>query len=382
MPGVWMLSAHGVIRPHYDDQLTQRGARQFGATDWEMLMAMRQAGGGVLQFRLMTSLEPLILGGSGYPLLLQTGGTYQHSPIHDRQHPHEALMELAMEYEHSISSRIGWSTYLAATGEPALGPVTFMHRPSAENDPFAPLGHHWQDATHESFGVATVGIYSHTVKLEGSVFNPREADEHHLIVDYQGARLDSYSGRLSWMATPHVVIATWWGYLNSNERLDPTTHTHRYGASVLTDMRGVAGGRWSTSFVWGMNLHHYGPNSEAQTDGAPGTSPHQHSSSLLVESNLELGSRTAVFARVEGVRKNGEELGFQGGDPNPLSDIRSYVAGFTQQVATVGKLELGFGARASIDFVSEDLVSTYTTHTPKGFAVFMQVHPRRAPRSM
>ena len=34
----------------------------------------------------------------------------------------------------------------------------FMHRPSAADDPFAPLGHHWQDATHEAFGVVTTGL--------------------------------------------------------------------------------------------------------------------------------------------------------------------------------------------------------------------------------
>ena len=377
MPGDWMVSGHGAIRPHYDSQLTQRGDNQFGETDWEMLMAMRPTAGGMFRLHAMTSLEPLILGGGGYPLLLQTGGTYRHSPLHDRQHPHEALMELAIMYEHSITAGVAWSTYVAAVGEPALGPVAFMHRPSAENDPFAPLSHHWQDATHESFGVATLGIYTHTMKLEGSLFNPREADEHHLIVDYQGAKLDSYAGRLSWAVTPHVVAATWWGYLNSNERLDSTTRTHRYGASLLTDTRGVAGGRWSSSFIWGMNLHHYGPSSEVLTDGPPGTAPHQHSSSLLAESNLEIGKLTAVFARIEGVRKTGEELGFQGGDPTVRYDIRSYVVGFTQQVATFGKAELAFGARGSVNFVSRDLVATYTTRRPIGFALYAQVRPHR-----
>ena len=42
--------------------------------------------------------------------------------------------------------------------EPALGPVTFMHRESASENPAAPLSHHEQDSTHTSFGVVTTGF--------------------------------------------------------------------------------------------------------------------------------------------------------------------------------------------------------------------------------
>jgi hypothetical protein len=192
-----------------------------------MLMAMRSVRGGVLRLSAMTSVEPFVLGGSGYPELLQTGGTYLHSPIHDRQHPHDALMELAAAYERTVTHGVAISAYVGAVGEPALGPVAFMHRPSAENDPLAPLGHHWQDAGHQSFGVLTLGVGTSTVKLEGSLFNPREPDENHMVVDYRDARLDSYAGRLSWAATPHLVASAWWAFLNSHERLDPTTRMHR-----------------------------------------------------------------------------------------------------------------------------------------------------------
>ena len=59
-------------------------------------------------------------------------------------------------------------------GEPALGPPVFMHRLSAMDDPDAPLGHHYQDATHITFGVATLGFRLSNVKLEGSIiYRPR-----------------------------------------------------------------------------------------------------------------------------------------------------------------------------------------------------------------
>ena len=55
----------------------------------------------------------------------------------------------------TISARY---VYFGYPGEPALGPPTFMHRPSAMDDPDAPIGHHWQDSTHVTFGVATAGL--------------------------------------------------------------------------------------------------------------------------------------------------------------------------------------------------------------------------------
>ncbi len=372
-----MLSAHGAAFAQYDDQVTQRGDRQLGIVDWEMLMAMRPIGAGQLELRLMTSMEPFFLGGSGYPQLLQTGGTYRHAYLHDRQHPHDALVEVAALYEHVVTSRATLSFYAAAVGEPAIGPVAYMHRPSAENDPFAPLGHHWQDASHQSFGVITAGVNTSTIKLEASVFNPREADENHLIADYRGAKLDSYAGRLSWAPSSRIVASTWWAYLDSHDRLDLTTRMHRYGASIMTDVRGPGGGHLSTTLIWGMNLHHHGGASHELIHGAPGASPHHHSSSVLAESNLDVGDASAVFARVERVQKNGEELGFLGGDLTELYDVRSVVAGVARRIASRGSAELALGARAAVSFVPATLEATYRTRTPAGFAIYVQLRPRR-----
>ena len=114
-------------------------------------------------------------------------------------------MELSAAYEHPIANSVAMSVYAAAVGEPAIGPVASMHRPLANSDPLAPIGHHWQDASHQSFGVLTIGMSTRTVKLEASAFNPREPDEHHGFMDYREARLDSYSGRLSWAASHESV---------------------------------------------------------------------------------------------------------------------------------------------------------------------------------
>ena len=166
--GAWMFMLHGTV---FVQQIVQRGPRgdsQFGSLNWGMVNAMRPLAGGRLQLRAMTSLDAGTVGGKGYPLLLQTGESYRGQSIHDRQHPHDLFMEIAAVYEHALTNDVALQLYAAPAGEPALGPVAFPHRPSAAADPFATLSHHWQDATHVSFGVLTAGAYTRRVKLEGS----------------------------------------------------------------------------------------------------------------------------------------------------------------------------------------------------------------------
>ena len=104
-------------------------------------------------------------------------------------------MELGALYQREINNKVGWSVYAAPSGEPALGPVAFMHRPSAMDNPAAPIAHHWQDATHVSFGVVTAGIFSKQWEVEGSFFNGREPDERRW--NFDPIKLDSYSGRVT-----------------------------------------------------------------------------------------------------------------------------------------------------------------------------------------
>src|SRR5207247_2031796 len=84
---------------------------------------------------------------------------------------------------------------------------TFMHRLSAMDDPDAPLGHHWQDSTHITFGVITAGLAHRNLKLEGSVFTGREPDENRY--DFAAIRLHSYSGRLSWNPRSNLRGPSW-----------------------------------------------------------------------------------------------------------------------------------------------------------------------------
>jgi hypothetical protein len=105
-------------------------------------------------------------------------------------------------------------------GEPAIGPVTYMHRPSAQNDPFAPLGHHWEDATHITYGVVTAAVFTRSVQLEGTVFQGREPDDDHY--DFDFGALDSYGGRVTLNPTPH-----WPRRVGFHSYLPPTLRVRR-----------------------------------------------------------------------------------------------------------------------------------------------------------
>ncbi|HEV8447645.1 MAG TPA: hypothetical protein VGQ44_12525 [Gemmatimonadaceae bacterium] len=374
--GGWSVMLHGAVFAQYDTQTTIHGGRQFGLVDWEMAHALRAVGPGVIGVTLGTSLESFVDGPRGYPELLQSGGSYQDSRISNRQHPHPAVMQLSLEYDQPIIRGVAVEAYAAAVGEPAIGPVAFTHRPSAADDPFAPLAHHWEDATHDQNGVVTAGLYTSRVKIEGSAFNARESDAGDNLPDYAGGRLDSYSARLSVAATDRVVLSAWSGYLFDHDPLDPGTGMQRYGASVLTALRGVNGGTWSTALVWGLDVHHHGAREHVHDPSAVAPLHHLGASALL-ETTLELGSKSAVFGRVEQVQKTADDLGFLGGDLSQSFTIREVTIGVTRDLIAGDRGRIGVGVRAMMARLPESLRLAYGTLTPTGGAVYLTLKPPR-----
>ena len=97
--GPWTLLLHGYADLAWDDQGGPRGDRRLLSDNMAMALATRRLGAGSLGLRAMLSAEPATIGKRGYPLLLQTGETANGAtPLIDRQHPHDLLMELAGAY--------------------------------------------------------------------------------------------------------------------------------------------------------------------------------------------------------------------------------------------------------------------------------------------
>jgi hypothetical protein len=367
----WDLMLHGFAFGQYDKQGSgsnnPRGGEQWGSLNWAMLMASHDVAGGRLQLRTMLSLDALGVTNQGYPLLLQTGETYNGAPLHDRQHPHEFWMELGALYEKAVASNLGVSFYVAPSGEPALGPVAFMHRPSAMDDPAAPLGHHWQDATHTSFGVATAGLFTTRWKLEGSVFNGRDPDENRWDFDFHP--LDSYSGRLAFSPDSAWSLAAGYGFLRSPEPPDPGHSMHRTVVSIQHGRRFAADGQWATTFIWSAMAH----------SDQPGLSE-----SALAESELVLDRKNTVFARAEFVQKTADDLVLTGG-PGGFArdrsfDVGSISLGYVRELREWGGATLGLGALATVNVVPEALRPAYGSRTPIGGMAFLRLRPSRVSR--
>jgi hypothetical protein len=354
--GGWDLTGHGLVFAQYIHQGGPRGDQQLGSLNWGMLMLSRSVGRGVLQFRTMLSLDPATVTGRGYPSLLQSGESFHGEPLHDRQHPHDFWMELGALYLVPVARHAALELYAAPSGEPALGPATFMHRPSAVDDPIAPLSHHWQDATHISFGVLTAGIHSHRWKLEGSLFNGREPDEHHWGFDFD--RLDSWSSRLSYNSRGHWNVTAGYGRLKQDgETLDRIVGSLMHGTPLGQD------GLWASSLIYGANLESGGKTSH----------------SVLLESEAILDHSNTVFGRVEWVQKSAHDLAIPqpDGGRNPLFGIANLSAGYLRDFARGHGVTLGLGLRAAAGLVPRSLEAYYGSRIPLGGVVFLRLRPVR-----
>lgn len=220
----WSYMVHGNVFARYDNQDVSnkghRGASLWDAPNWFMLMGQRKINeSNLIHFNIMLSLDALSVGKSGYPLLFQTGESYKRVPLVDRQHPHDLFSELSISYSYAISKKSDIYIYLGYPGEPALGSVAFMHRPAAMFNPDAPLSHHWNDGTHITFGVATIGYRINRLKFEASSFTGREPDENRY--NFDKPRFDSWSGRISFAPGQNWSFQVSQAYLKSPELLHP-----------------------------------------------------------------------------------------------------------------------------------------------------------------
>jgi hypothetical protein len=368
MAGAWELMLHGFVSGQYDKQgsgsNSPRGGEQLGSLSWAMLMASHEVAGGRLQLRTMLSLDALGVTNAGYPLLLQSGGTFNGAPIHDRQHPHAFWMELGALYERAVAPNLGLSLYLAPSGEPALGPAAFMHRPSAMDNPEAPIGHHWQDAMHVSFGVASAGLFTRRLKVEGSIFNGRDPDEVRWNFDFHP--LDSYSGRVTFSLDSAWSLSTGYGFIRSPEPLDPGHSMHRTVVSIQHGRHIGAVGQWATTLIWSAMAH-------SDQVGL--------SQSALVESELVLDRKNTIFARSEFVQKSADDLVLTGGpggfSPDRSFDVGSVSLGYVRELGESSGVTLGLGALATVNVVPEALVLAYGSRTPIGGMVFLRLRPCR-----
>jgi hypothetical protein len=349
--GEWITMLHGWATAVWDDQGGPRGDEKlFGAN---MLMGRTHGpvGPGTLGFNLMMSAEPGTIGKEGYPLLLQTGESADGvTPLIDRQHPHDLLMELSASYFMSPDETGSVFVYGGLPGEPALGPPVFMHRYSGEAFPEAPIGHHWLDSTHITYGVLTAGLVDGPWKFEGSLFRGREPDENR--TDIEEPKLDSHSFRVSNNPSPNLSLQGSYGRLESPEALEPDVDVDRTTVSAI--LNGAARGRMTQATVaWGRNHKRPGSNLDA----------------FLIETTAKT-RRTTWMMRIEQVEK--DEL-YAKPDPRAgtVYQVEKLSGGLAFDVWPRGPVAFSIGGLASLSRLPDELDADYGKNPISGM-VFLR----------
>jgi hypothetical protein len=313
----------------------------------------------------MLSLEPATVSEERYPLLFQTGETAYGKPLVDAQHPHDFVMGFGAQYARPLSKNTMLQLYYAPVGDPALGPVAYPHRASAAEIPQAPIGHHWEDATHVSDDVATVSLKYRRLRFEASGFYGTEPGENRWDLDW--GPMNSYSGRVSVFPARNWMFQFSAGRLAHPEALQPGDVV-RATASLQYTRPMAYGNQWSTSLIWGRNHE---------------TVTGRNLNSYLAETVYPLRRKNFLTGRVEWVAKDElfadtpdleARLARTAGSTFP---IQAYTAGYTRDIATVRDVELGLGANLTA-YGSPSVLRPYYGAHPLGVNLYLRVRLRRA----
>lgn len=366
MRGGWNLNFMADAFVTDIQQSGPRGAGKLYSTNTFMGSAEHSIGRSAFEFDLMLSLEPATITDREYPLLFQTGETAFGKPIVDGQHPHNLVMGAGVHYARPIGDSAIFEAYFAPVGDSALGPVAYPHRASAGEIPQAPIGHHWEDSTHISYEVATVGVKYKIVRWEASGFHGAEPNENRWNIG--AGAMDSWATRLSIFPTTNWAAQVSVGRLTHPEALEPGDVV-RTTASVEYS-RPLEGAEWSTSFVFGRNH-----------DTATGAG----TNALLAESVVPFRRENFFTGRWELVDKDDLFATQPAVEQQLLNSVGTttfrigeYTLGYTRYFPLGAPIATGIGANFSMYTVPEPIVPFYGAH-PFGvnFYLHFQLRPSK-----
>lgn len=352
----WTVMQDGVVFVVYNNQGGPRGGDEVIVPNWWMGMWSRKVGSSSLTISTMFSLDAATVGKRGYREIFQVGEAVDGEPLIDRQHPHDLFMQLAGIWRTPLNERTGLTIAGGPAGEPALGPVAFMHRASAAENPFAPLGHHTLDSTHIAFGVVTAAVDHGRWVIEGSVFNGREPDEDRW--DFDFGKMDSVSGRVWFKPTAEWELQVSTGHLVEPEELSDGNIQRTTASASWMKSRGSS--FTAVTAGWGVNDAH-------------DTLRH----AVFAEATSKMG-RTTIFGRAEVVQVETELLidgHSHGHDEAPLKDpVGAFTIGGVRDLPPWRGFEGGFGGALTFYAVPQALRSTHGEH-PVSFQIFFRLRP-------
>jgi len=350
MSGRWMEMLHGEAIVAEQQQTGARGRDKLFSVNWIMPMAQRTTAHGQWTFASMFSLEPATVSGRYYPELFQQGETAFGKPIVDGQHPHNLFMELAAMYDWNLGERGLASLYAAPVGDPALGPVAFPHRMSAESDPLAPLAHHLQDSTHIAWDVVTGGLAWGPARLEASGFHGREPGENRWTIS--AGAVDSWSARLTAALAPDWMAQYSLGHLHSPEALHAQEDVLRQTAS-LSFHHARTTAELDATAIWGRN-HTVGTDVNAN--------------GYLLEAEGRFKERQSLWTRIENDDRTTDLLGAAAPPQETVvGRVQAYSGGYAHRIWHNDWSAIELGAQATVYATPPRLLAFYGAH-PSGVA--------------
>ena len=394
----WSVMLSGQIFTVHTNQTGPRGRDKWFAPNWVMPMASRRLGPGTLTIRSMFSLDPITISRKRYPLLFQSGETANNIPILNGQHPHDFVIELGASYQIRLGETTTINFYGGPRGEPAIGPPAFPHRISASENPVAVLSHHYQDSTHISNNVVTVGLAHGPLLIEASGFHGREPDEKRW--GLEGGAIDSLAGRVSFSPTPRWTAQFSLGRINNREATHPVRDSFRHSAS-LTYVRPLSRGHWASALIWGRN-HDLAFTQQPIAGLVPVTAsavsakasaepprnyhivqvptriPGQIYNSYTAESTALFKGRNWIWGRAELVDRDSlllyEEAPFvRLVEEQRFTRVRAYTAGYERELPSpAGWLSTGLGGQFTIFDSPPNLAPIYGEY-PLGIQVFLRL---------
>ena len=212
-----------------------------------------------------------------------------------------------------------------------------MHRPSAAENPQAPLSHHYLDSMHITPGVVAIGIERAGFKFEAGAFHGQEPDEDRL--DLDTAALDSYGARLSWADGP-------WAFQLSGADLKTPERKSPYDATRVTASASYFKGDANRSIAW---LAAFGQNREV----------FGNLEAYLLEATQRV-RKHAFFMRAEWVAKDILDAGFHPigtAHTHRQSPIGALTLGYVRDVATPSWGAFGVGGDVTGYLVADNLRS-------------------------
>jgi hypothetical protein len=360
---MWMGQAFIVDTQQFG---SSRAGDKFYSTNWGMLGAVHELGGGSVMLRGMISLEPATVTDRRYPLLFQTGETAFGKPIVDGQHPHDLFMELSIQYAHPLTEKATWNVYYAPVGEPALGPVAYPHRASAMELPQAALSHHWQDSSHIANNVLTGGISYAKIRIEASGFYGREPDENRWNIDF--GRMDSWSTRLSVFPSKNWSGQVSVGRLRNPEQAHPGDVV-RTTASVHYVRPAANRNSWANSVIWGQD-HKVGENRTVNAVLAESVVPIQRKN--FITGRYEWSQRDELFednhALADSLESKTGQYAFK---------VNAFTLGYTRDIPLLRNVQSGLGFNVTTYAIDDTLKPYYGAH-PWGVNVFARFRLKSA----